>query len=134
MAARAGCSWRDEPMVPLLLMLLAAPTAMDQAIDRAVDPCKAARATDGIVVCGRDAERQRRRYRLPDDDHGFVPDGPVESVSRERHRLLDGVQDQTRGSCSAVGASGFTGCMIQSWREKDHQPGGVGAAVRLPFS
>jgi hypothetical protein len=109
-----------------LLLALAAPD-IDQAIKDAVDPCAATRRDSGITVCARTKEQTDRRFRLPPmPDTGFDPLGPVDSVSRERHRLIDGdgaSQDLTRGSCSAVGASGWTGCMVKGWREKDQQKG-----------
>jgi len=113
-------------VLPALLLMAAAP-GFSQAIRQSIDPCKAARQANDIVVCGHDGEQEQRRYRLPrDPDRGFDPLGAVDSVSRERHRLIDGdgaSQDLTRGSCSAVGASGATGCMIKGWREADQQKG-----------
>lgn len=109
-----------------LLFALAAPD-IDRTISDAVHPCAEARHENGITVCARTKEETDRRFRLPPmPDKGFDPLGPVDSVSRERHRLIDGdgaSQDLTRGSCSAVGASGMTGCMIKGWREKDQQKG-----------
>ena len=113
-------------MMLALLLGLAAPD-IEQAIKEAVNPCAAARRQDGITVCARTREEMDRRFRLPPmPDIGFNPLGPVDSVSRERHRLIDGdgaSQDLTRGSCSAVGASGATGCMIKGIREKREQKG-----------
>jgi hypothetical protein len=110
----------------MLLLLLAALTPdVGQAIQQAIDPCKATRPADGIVVCG-ESRQQRERYRLKREDKGFDPKGSVDSVSRERNRMIDAGganTDLTRGSCSAVGASGATGCMIQSWRERREQKG-----------
>lgn len=112
-------------MLPLLLAL-AAPN-IDQAIRDAVDPCAASRREGGITVCGRSKAETDRRFRLPTmPDRGFDPLGSVDSVSRERHRLIDGdgaSQDLTRGSCSTVGASGWTGCQIKKWGEMDQQKG-----------
>jgi hypothetical protein len=112
-------------MLPLLLAL--ATPDIDRAIKDAVDPCAASRREGGITVCARTREQTDRRFRLPPmPDQGFDPLGPVDSVSRSRHRLIDGdgaSQDLTRGSCSPVGASGSTGCMIKGWREKDQQKG-----------
>lgn len=109
-----------------LLLALAAPD-IEQAIRNAVDPCRTERGGPGITVCARTREEMDRRFRLPPmPDTGFDPLGPVDSVSRERHRLIDGdgaSQDLTRGSCSAVGASGATGCMIKDIREKREQKG-----------
>ena len=100
---------------------------LTQAVRDATDGCRAATPAPGITVCG--GERgEPGRYRLPlrDEDRGFDPLGSVDSVSRERHRLLDADgfgQDLTRGSCSSVGASGWTGCTIKAWREADQQKG-----------
>jgi hypothetical protein len=108
-----------------LLLALTTPN-IDQVIANAVDPCKALRGQPEITVCGRTREQQRQRFRLPREDRGFDPLGSVDSVSRERQRLVDGdgaSQDLTRGSCSAVGASGTTGCQIKAWREHDQQKG-----------
>ncbi|WP_019831994.1 hypothetical protein [Sphingomonas sp. PR090111-T3T-6A] len=113
-------------MLPALLLMAAAPS-LPQAIRQSIDPCKAARQANDIVVCGRNREQEQRRYRLPrDPDRGFDPLGAVDSVSRERHRLLDADgagPDLTRGSCSSVGASGATGCSIKQWREMREQKG-----------
>jgi hypothetical protein len=112
----------------MLALLLALTTPdIDRAIRDAIDPCAQARRQAGITVCARTRDETNRRFRLPTmPDTGFDPSGSVDSVSRERHRLIDGdgaSQDLTRGSCSAVGASGFTGCQIKAWREKDQQKG-----------
>lgn len=117
-------------LAPLLLTAAAAAgTGIDAAVHDAVratiDPGCGPRPTGEIVVCRRnDAQR---RFRLPEmPDQGFDPLGSVDSVSRSRHRLIDGdgeSQDLTRGSCSATGASGWTGCQIKAWRERDQQKG-----------
>jgi hypothetical protein len=62
---------------------------------------------DELVVCGRRVEPER--YRLPIRPDGFDKKGPIDSVSRERHRLIQ-EGDAGIGSCSTVGAGGFTGC------------------------
>jgi hypothetical protein len=109
-----------------LLVALAVPN-IDQAIKDAIDPCAETRRQGGITVCARTQDEKDRRFRLPPmPDTGFDPLGSADSVSRERHRLIDGdgaSQDLTRGSCSAVGASGATGCQIKSWRQYDQQKG-----------
>lgn len=108
-----------------LLLLAAAPPSIGDALRQAIDSCPADRPTNEIVVCKRREEQQR--YRMPPmPDRGFDPLGAVDSVSRERHRLIDGdgaSPDLTRGSCSSVGASGWTGCQIKTWREHDQQKG-----------
>ncbi len=100
---------------------------LSKAFDTAIARCRSTAPTNEITVCAHqpgDADR----YRLPlrDEDDGFDPLGPVDSVSRERQRLIDGdgaSTDLTRGSCSSVGASGWTGCQIKTWREHDQQKG-----------
>jgi hypothetical protein len=111
-------------LTPLLLVLAAVPSIGDM-VHEAIDPCRAPHPAGEILVCRRPGAQQR--FRLPPmPDRGFDPLGGRDSVSRERHRLIDGdgaSQDLTRGSCSAVGASGWTGCMIKGWREADQQKG-----------
>ncbi|WBO20961.1 hypothetical protein [Sphingomonas abietis] len=108
-----------------LLLALATPD-IDSAIAQAINPCPADPRAGDIVVCGKDKQAMDRRFRIPREDHGFDPLGTMDSVSRERHRLIDGdgaSQDLTRGSCSPVGASGSTGCDIKKWRENDQKKG-----------
>lgn len=69
--------------------------------------CSRGSEGDEIVVCGR--RNDDARYRVPPSVNGFDPDGPMESVSRERNRMLEGGEAGT-GSCSTVGAGGWTGC------------------------
>jgi hypothetical protein len=111
----------------LTLLLALGASTIDQAIKDAVDPCAASRHESGITVCARSKEETDRRFRLPQmPDRGFDPLGSIDSVSRERHRLIDGDganTDLTRGSCSAAGASGWTGCQIKKWGEMDQQKG-----------
>lgn len=111
----------------LSILLMAAVTpSISQAVQQAVDPCRSVRQDGNIVVCGRTPEQERQRYRLPREDRGFDPRGSIDSVSRERHRLIDGdgaSADLSRGSCSAVGAAGWTGCQIKGWRERGQQKG-----------
>lgn len=100
---------------------------VSEAIRSVIARCRSAAPASEITVCAHRPD-ESERYRLPlrDEDHGFDPLGSVDSVSRERQRLIDGdgaSQDLTRGSCSSVGASGWTGCQIKSWREKDQQKG-----------
>lgn len=96
-----------------------APTA-----PKIVPDCRA----DGqdIVVCGRRGERSP--YRLPPQPEGFDPDGPVSSVSRERHRLYE-VGDTGIGSCTNVGPGGWTGCQFLHWKDEHHQRDGNGPVV-----
>jgi len=71
-----------------------------------------------IVVCAdRDADV---RYRLSPGREGFDPAGPVESVHRERHRLVD-VGASGIGSCSTVGPGGVSGCDARRWKAAEEQ-------------
>lgn len=79
-------------------------------------------ASGDIIVCGRDRRREQAHYRLPLRTDGFDPDGAIDSVARERHRLYEAGGSGT-GSCSASGGGGWTGCMIQQWRRSDQQHG-----------
>lgn len=106
----------------------------------AAPACRPDRNQDDITVCGR--RDDGAGYRLPPPDR-FDPAGPIDSVSRERHRLLD-VGATGIGSCSTVGPGGWTGCMLTTWREADEQYAGrnhstgrgvsvhVGASNRAP--
>ena len=97
---------------------------------------RADRGADGITVCGRRDTAQG--YRLPPPER-FDPAGPIDSVSRERHRLFD-VGAAGIGSCSTVGPGGWTGCMLEDWRHEDEQYAGrnhghgPGASIQVgPF-
>jgi hypothetical protein len=85
--------------------------------------------TQDIVVRGRRGERSP--YRLPAQREGFDPDGPMPSVSRERHRLYE-VGQTGIGSCSNVGPGGWTGCDFLRWEDEHHQRDGNGpVAIRV---
>jgi hypothetical protein len=104
------------------MILLALAAVAEPPLPALGDGC--APKGDEIVVCRR--RDAGERFRLPLRDQGFDPDGPIDSVSRERHRLIDadgGAPDYTRGSCSAVGASGATGCTVKGWREGEQRHG-----------
>jgi hypothetical protein len=92
-----------------------------RAIDKVLGPCPATTSAD-IVVCGERRAKEQLRYRLPIRQDGFDPAGPVESVSRERHRLYQAGESGT-GSCSVSGAGGWTGCLIKGWRARREQYG-----------
>lgn len=84
-------------------------------------PCKRG-SGDEINVCG----KADSPYRIPKElrDPGFQVDGPRDSVSRERHRIMDvGGAGSQQGACSPVGAMGWTGCMVKDWKESDQQRG-----------
>lgn len=79
--------------------------------------CEAGKG-DEIVVCG--SRRERSPYRLPPTAGGFDPAGTVDSVSRERHRLIEH-GDSGIGSCSASGPGGYTGCFHRQVKNRCQQ-------------
>ena len=83
-------------------------------------PCSEPADSPEIVVCGRSDDAQ---YRLPTPD-GFDPRGLVDSVSRERNRLMD-VGASGIHSCSTVGPGGWTGCDLRRWRQAHEQRAGI---------
>ncbi|MEA3035243.1 MAG: hypothetical protein QOH04_1002 [Sphingomonadales bacterium] len=85
-----------------------------------VDDCRAKDESGSIVVCGR---RGEARYRLPLRQESFDPDGGVESVSRERHSLMEGGEAGI-GSCSTVGPGGWTGCFSNTVKRRQQQSAG----------
>jgi hypothetical protein len=88
----------------------------------AVPKCEAG-AGEEIVVCGRRNETEK--YRLPIRPTGFDASGSTDSVSRERHRLIQ-EGDSGVGSCSTSGGGGSTGCFHQQRRRQCQQkPCGV---------
>jgi hypothetical protein len=68
------------------------------------------------VVCG---ERDQSEFRLPPAT-GWDPNGPVDSVSRERHRLMEGGESGIH-SCSNSGTAGMTGCELRAIRQAQQQ-------------
>ena len=79
-------------------------------------------ADGSVLICGRRGEDSP--YRLPRSvrDPGFDVNGAIDSVSRERHKLMD-VGTAGTGSCSNTGAGGWTGCMVRDWRTAEQQRG-----------
>ena len=105
---------------PVLAATLSAPLpSMADVIHLVTGDCRI--PADGtVLVCGhRDSP-----YRLPPAlrDPGFDVDGPLDSLSRERHKLMETGESGT-GSCSNVGAGGWTGCMVKGWKAADEQRG-----------
>jgi hypothetical protein len=90
-----------------------ADAARSFAIVRRCDPADG----DEIVVCGRN---ETERYRLPIRSQGFDPKGPVDSVSRERHKLIQ-EGDAGIGSCSTTGPGGYTGCFHRDTKRRCQQ-------------
>jgi hypothetical protein len=114
--------------LPILLLLAAAspaaaqPAAPAAQAPRIIPPCN--KGGEDILVCGaRDAPQP---YRLPPQpDAGFDPWGAVDSVSRERHKLL-GTGPAGNGSCTVVGPGGWTGCDIAVIKQAEQQGKRVG--------
>ncbi|HEX8191431.1 MAG TPA: hypothetical protein VF552_00885 [Allosphingosinicella sp.] len=119
--------------MPLLSIALAAaafaqpagPPLPQRLAPRAATPpsadCENRPAGDEIVVCG---ERESdERYRLPlVRNQRFDPKGNVDSVSRERNRLLGTNAGGTLGSCTNVGPNGMTGCLNQGvWQRREQK-------------
>jgi len=73
-----------------------------------------------IVVCG--SRDGNARFRLPKISDRFDPRGPVDSVGRERVRLMEGGESGV-GSCSNRGPGGLSGCWLQSVKDKRLQEG-----------
>ncbi len=75
-----------------------------------------------IVVCSRD-RGVAEGYRLPKIAERYDYRGGIESVSRERHRIMEG-GEAGAGSCGPVGAGGWTGCLLKQWQHLDEQRAG----------
>ena len=73
---------------------------------------------DEILVCGR--RKANERYRMPDRDKPFDPDGDEQSVMRERMSWVE-EGDAGIGSCGPVGPGGWTGCMLKDWERARQQ-------------
>ena len=77
--------------------------------------CPTTAGTD-VLVCG----RSEQRYRLP-PKQGFDPNGPVDSVLRERSRLLEGGESGTQSCNFVVGAGSWTGCEVKAMERARQQ-------------
>jgi hypothetical protein len=89
---------------------------------RAAEPCEnRPQAGEEIVVCGEQESDERHRLPLV-RDRRFDPAGDVDSVSRERNRLLGTNAGGTLGSCNNVGPNGMTGCLNQGvWQRREQK-------------
>ena len=111
----------------LLLFALPAPALAQPRDDLAIpklrivpDECGGKGPGDEIVVCS--ARDRNARYRLPKSPDRFDPKGQVDSVGRERVRLMQG-DESGIGSCSNRGPGGMTGCWLQDVKNKRLQHG-----------
>lgn len=117
----------------LLLLQAAAPAGTTLPVDYMAEAAKrfepagrcepppSSDSIDGeeqLLVCGRRSASDRFRL-LPARD-GFDPSGPIDSVSRERHKLIQ-EGDAGVGSCSTVGAGGWTGCFHRDVKRRCQQ-------------
>ncbi len=118
---RLGCT--------LLALASATPAAAQDAAPadaagapRIVERC-GGKSEEEILVCG-DAGAPEP-YRLPPQDQRFDPWGDIDSVSRERNKLL-GPGPAGNGSCTTVGPGGWTGCDIAVIKQAEQQGKRVG--------
>jgi hypothetical protein len=95
--------------LPLAIMILFSaqaanlPASSSPRAATANDPACSVQGESDVTVCGHRDEGSG--YRLPQLDQHFDPAGSIDSVSRERHRLLD-VGAAGTHSCSTVGPGG----------------------------
>ena len=85
---------------------------------RIIPRCEIGSSTEEIVVCGN--RDRNERYRLPIRNQGWDPDGPVDSVRRERRALIQ-EGDEGIGSCSTVGPGGAHGCFHRNVKRRCEQ-------------
>jgi len=111
-------------MIPLALLAAilpapASPPNLANVLHSVLGDCRMP-ADGAVIICG----RRDSPYRLPPDarDPGFDVNGAVDSVARERLKLMEG-GDSGPGSCSNSGAGGWTGCMVKGWNVADQQRG-----------
>lgn len=122
-----------QSTIGLLLLLTAAGQTQAQPSEPGENPASKANlrivprctpgasAPDEIVVCARRSEAERQRLPRITSDR-FDPNGPIDSVSRERHRLYE-VGDTGIGSCSNSGPGGMEGCGFKRFKERLEQHG-----------
>jgi hypothetical protein len=109
--------------------LYAQQPADDAPLLNIVPDCADARKTGDPVVCGR--RDPRTQWQLPILNDGFDPQGTIDSVSRERHRLIETGGTTGIGSCTNVGPGGYTGCFFNDIRHMHEQSDGNGpVAIR----
>jgi hypothetical protein len=120
------------PLILLAALLAAEPVpaaevpgdmvqSLKERVVEAIRNCPKA-APGEIIVCSRD-RGVAEGYRLPKIADRFDYRGEKDSVSRERHRLMEG-GEAGAGSCSTVGAGGWTGCLLRQWQRGDQQRAG----------
>ncbi len=112
------------PVDPALAALLKSPTA-----------CPRAGHPGEIVVCGRGANREAARQRLPLPAERDDGDPRQFSVSRERNALVEDRSGQGPITCeSAVGPGGGSGCLARDMERYHEQHPGNFWEPRTPES
>jgi len=113
-------------MLPLVFLatVLPAPSAQPTLADVLRDVIGNCRTpADGtVLVCAKRDGESPFRLAPAARDTGFDVNGSIDSVARERHKLMEG-GEAGPGSCSDVGAGGWTGCMVKGWNAADQQRG-----------
>ena len=106
-------------MLTLLLFVQAVQSDLGATVSREVarQECRQV-DSDEILVCGR--RKVNERYRMPDRDAPFDPEGETESVMRERMSWAEGGEAGI-GSCGPVGPGGWTGCKTREWERERQQ-------------
>lgn len=110
----------------LILLALAATAfaplpAMAQQTDRVLviygnDKCPTNASGEEIVVCARQPESER--YRIPKELRAPIVITPEnQSWATKANAAMNAGSATGTGSCSAVGAGGWTGCWAQQMRE-----------------
>lgn len=95
---------------------------INQIIVYGDDPCPVS-TPDEIVVCARKGENER--FRIPEPLRGDPADPARESWAN-RAQQFEYVGQSGIGSCSPVGAGGFTGCFGQLMRQARAERMGAG--------
>ncbi len=104
--------------------MLAAP-AQAQQTDRVLilygdDKCPTNASGEQIVVCSRRPESER--YRIPKELRSPILITPEnQSWAAKANDTLNAGASSGTGSCSAVGAGGWTGCWAQQMRDAKRQ-------------
>jgi hypothetical protein len=102
------------------LVALTAPLPADaQSVGRELvifgsDKCPTDSSGNEIVVCSRRPEAER--FRIPKELRTPAPSPENQSWSARAASTVNDVGRTGAGSCSAVGANGWTGCFLQDFK------------------
>jgi hypothetical protein len=111
-AAAAAAAFAAAPS-PATAQAAAPEPKISQVIVYGKDSCPQS-SEDTIVICAKKPESER--YRIPEVLRGN-PNAPQNQAWAERATALEYAGRSGIGSCSPVGAGGFTGCFNQLVRE-----------------